>query len=1045
MSYRGLVMLKWSCKKNKDKEIGHDGKNSQFKPVLLTAVIGSLIAGDVAAQEQVEYVEEVVVSASRKALQDALTLKRNASNISDVLSAGDIGEIPSLSVAEALEAIPGATTHRLKGSGSQVSLRGLGPVLGYETFNGRSLTSGSEGRNVNFQQFPSELMDKIIIHKSQEADMVEGGTSGTVELKTVKPLEYGKRSVVVDVRGKYNEHAERIDGNDGLGTRASASYIDQFEINGGKLGVTGGFAFFDSGNPEESYLTSSTFNMCELDDRTDANTSRCSSFNRARNFYDDLYDAQQDYIATNGSLDGYQTPDLYIVPNSIAYRTQDEYEKRWAFMGALQWQPNDQWEINADLQLSNKIYEEERLELQVDDFRRGHRNVDINEDGTINSLDGSSRLRLDANNYERDEDYQGGGLAFTFMPNQDLTLDLDISYSETNRTRNQRYARFRTSDEINFQYRDDGLVPSITLLDWTNDSANDEFAGGDTFEASNPLSYDRDSDTRLRSRLTERDSDITAIRFDMDYQLNDSGFTSIEAGVRYSDFHRVTDQDDSRQTELDDAYFLATGEVRSTEDIRNQIFSDCARPFRNNDFFGSANGTNIGTDFLDFDTNCAISTAQGGTSTEPPRSEAPFRFNDIDVHEIVTAAYVKGNFEFDVGVPMTGNIGVRVVQNKIESFGRAGNLSIVETPVDATTSTFRLESGGTDDFSEFVVTNTETELLPSASATFEIRDDFQMRAAIYRSLSRHNIDFFSAGINFSPDNQEYTTRQEAIDAAGDLSVGNPYLKPILAWNYDLSFEWYFNDESTVSVALYSKDFESELQNVVSETQLGVDGFGDATFGRVRQEESGREANLWGVELNAQTVFTFLPSPFDGLGTRLTYNYSQTDFVTEDPWYGASVRDSAGSPGNPEVIYIPDSNGVVTRIEDTSGGRYDVPGLSQAGLLPLDEASFFGQSDHSASWTVFWDIGPVNLQVINKYRSEYFQPNFGDPRSNRWISSFHIVDLAASWKINDHVKVRATAQNVNDEPQVGHRTQKSNALTLWSSTGPKYELGVSVKF
>ena len=132
--------------------------NKNISSLMLAGVIAPLFSISAFAQDKDNVMlEEVVVTATRQALQDALTLKRETTSISDVLASGDIGEIPSLSVAEALEAIPGATTHRLKGSGSQVSLRGLGPTLGLETFNGRTVTTGSENRSVNFQQFPSEI------------------------------------------------------------------------------------------------------------------------------------------------------------------------------------------------------------------------------------------------------------------------------------------------------------------------------------------------------------------------------------------------------------------------------------------------------------------------------------------------------------------------------------------------------------------------------------------------------------------------------------------------------------------------------------------------------------------------------------------------------------------------------------------------------------------------------------------------------------------------------------------------------------------------
>lgn len=1049
-------MLKWKHKNNNYK----GGVATKMKATVFTSVAASLLTGHAfaqdAAKEEAVYEEEVVVvSAARKALQDALTLKREAQNISDVLASGDIGEIPSLSVAEALEAIPGATTHRLKGSGSQVSLRGLGPVLGFETFNGRAVTTGSADRSVNFQQFPSELMDKIIIHKSQTADMIEGGTSGTVELRTHRPLDYGKRAAVLDLRGKYNEHAARVEGNSGLGSRGSFTYIDQFDVGDGALGVSAGLAFFDSGNPEEQYITSSTFYICENDGETEANTARCGDNSDgfaaiSQGYYETLYNRQQ-------ADSEYVLPSYYIVPNSIAARTSDEYDERIAFMGSLQWQPNDMWEVNADLQISNKIFEEERLELQIDTFRRGHRNVSINTDGTINSLDGSSTLRLDANNFERDEEYRGGGIAVKFEPNDDLTLEMDLSYSQTTRAQDQRYARFRTSEEINFSYEDNGLLPSISLLDWTSDSDLFEDTGvgyqaGDQFNPNDPASFDNDGNTSIRRRLLDRDSEISAIRFDGDYQLGDTGITSLEFGIRHSSFHRETDEDDNLETQY--ANLPIVDDTTTVAQVRSEAFAECSRDFRNDDFFGSGNGSLVGIEFVDFDTNCVIAYVNGG-STQPPASQAPFTFADIDVEEIVTAVYVKANFEFDVGVPVYGNIGVRGVKNTIESTGRSGDFRIVDTGnVDFP---FAFESSDPTDeddvlngsFDEFTVENTENAILPSATAIFELSDSFLIRTAIYRSMSRHNIDFFRSSLAISGDSDdEFATAQEAIDAQTNATIttGNPELEPIFANNYDLSFEWYKNEETTVSVALYSKDFESELETVRSVSEFNVDGFGVTDFTTQLSQESGESANLWGIELNAQTVFTTLPSPFDGIGTRLTYNYSKTDFVTQDPDFGDTVFVASGTPENPEEVFIPDSNGVVSRIVDTTGETYSIPGISSAGLLNLDEASFFGQSEHSASWTVFWDVGDFNFQIINKWRSEYFQPNAAPTvASNRWIAAFHLVDLSARWKINDMVKLRATVQNIGDEPQIGHRTQQSNSLTLWSSTGPKWELGVTVKF
>ncbi len=86
------------------------------------------------AAESEALMEEVIVSGTRRALQNSIDIKRSATGIVDAMSMGDIGDIPSLSVGEAIEMVTGATGHRFKGSVSGISIRGMGPFLSLQTF-----------------------------------------------------------------------------------------------------------------------------------------------------------------------------------------------------------------------------------------------------------------------------------------------------------------------------------------------------------------------------------------------------------------------------------------------------------------------------------------------------------------------------------------------------------------------------------------------------------------------------------------------------------------------------------------------------------------------------------------------------------------------------------------------------------------------------------------------------------------------------------------------------------------------------------------------
>jgi len=251
----------------------HDRRTASPRGLRRTALHGALLyALSVTAAVPLAYAQEaesppaqattldqVQVTGVRGTIQTSIDKKREETVVSDVLAAEDIGDLPALSIGEAIETITGASTHREKGGASEISIRGLGPFLGSSTFNGREATNGSGDRSVNFNMFPAELINTVAIYKTQRADFVEGGVAGTVNMETVKPLEYGKRTIQVDGRGTWQDYDDRLKDKDGVGWRGTASYIDQFDMGGaGKLGVSVGVQALQGSNPEEMFSSSST-------------------------------------------------------------------------------------------------------------------------------------------------------------------------------------------------------------------------------------------------------------------------------------------------------------------------------------------------------------------------------------------------------------------------------------------------------------------------------------------------------------------------------------------------------------------------------------------------------------------------------------------------------------------------------------------------------------------------------------------------------------------------------------------------------------------
>ena len=222
-------------------QIARPGPSPKFHKAsaILTACLTLVASAAVSAQEtdqsndSADAIEEVVVTGTRATVQRSIDLKRNSTQIVDGLSADEIGDIPALSIGAALETITGATSHRENGGATELSVRGLGPFLGTTVVNGREATNGGGNRAVNFSIFPSEMFNKIAIHKTQSAEYIEGAVSGQVHLDTKKPLDYGRRLAQANGKLAYAPDESNIDGGQEFGSRLTLAYIDQFDFDGG--------------------------------------------------------------------------------------------------------------------------------------------------------------------------------------------------------------------------------------------------------------------------------------------------------------------------------------------------------------------------------------------------------------------------------------------------------------------------------------------------------------------------------------------------------------------------------------------------------------------------------------------------------------------------------------------------------------------------------------------------------------------------------------------------------------------------------------------
>jgi iron complex outermembrane receptor protein len=191
------------------------------------ALFGQMPIANSQNAEQSADIEEVVVTGIRGSLEKSLDVKRESGARVEVVTAEDVGKLPAHNVADTLQRLPGVNISSSSADeggfdeSDRVSLRGTSPSLTQTLINGHSVGSAdwfvlsqgnNVGRSVSYTLLPSELVSSVEVNKSSQAKLQEGGTTGTVNIITRKPLQFADQlTTEVSLGGVYSEQADDND------------------------------------------------------------------------------------------------------------------------------------------------------------------------------------------------------------------------------------------------------------------------------------------------------------------------------------------------------------------------------------------------------------------------------------------------------------------------------------------------------------------------------------------------------------------------------------------------------------------------------------------------------------------------------------------------------------------------------------------------------------------------------------------------------------------------------------------------------------------
>jgi iron complex outermembrane recepter protein len=196
-------------------------------------------------------VEALVVTGYRAAVERSIELKRQSDLVVESVTAEDIGKLPDNSIADAISRLPGLTAQRLDGRAQTISIRGLSSDFSTTLLNGREQVTAGDNRGVEFDQYPSEVISSVVVFKTPDASIVGQGLAGTVDLRTIRPVEYGRRVVQFGARGELLDIGKLNSDSKDTGFRVNGTYVDQFAD--GTVGLALGVAYMQSPTQFEKF------------------------------------------------------------------------------------------------------------------------------------------------------------------------------------------------------------------------------------------------------------------------------------------------------------------------------------------------------------------------------------------------------------------------------------------------------------------------------------------------------------------------------------------------------------------------------------------------------------------------------------------------------------------------------------------------------------------------------------------------------------------------------------------------------------------------
>ena len=783
----------------------------------------------------------IVVTGFRASLQNAVNKKKRADQVVESVSAEDIGKLPDASIAESISRLPGLTSQRLSGRSNNITIRGFAPDFSTTLLNGREQTSTGDNRAVEFDQYPSEVVNRVDVYKTPMASLIGQGLSGTVDLRTIRPLDTARQIISVGARGSLADIGKLNAGSRDKGYRVNATYVDQFADD--TIGVALGASYVDEPYHIEEFNAWGYPN-----------------------------------VSNGGPV---------VIGGSKSYVTSTVLT-RLGLQGTLQYRPDPNFTTTLDAFYSD--FKDDQIKRGIElplfwsaaQLQPGFTAEDgLVTAGTFAGVKGVVRNDV----FQREAKLYSFGWNNAYRTDDGWNLTADISFSKTDRNELNVESYSGTgrntvgaTDTIAFRTGSDGTTfdPTLNYGDYNTILLTSPQGWGGDQTAIDGTRIRNGQDGYYNNRIVE--DRIWQLRGDVEREFEGSFLRSVQAGVNYTDREKSL---------VPDEFFL--GLAANTDGTTSVPVPEEFRMGTTNlGFLGL--GPMISYDPLDL--------IKAGIYNLVPNPYGDVVVKSFSIREKILTPYVQLNLRADVGASqLTGNVGVQAIFTDQRSQGASA--AFLGTNTNGSPNIGAVERDEGDSYVD-VLPSLNLSLRMPADFVVRLglaREIIRPRLDDLRASSSYGVSFNDPG-----DPTRFTCPTGRICYVVRGSSGNPDLRPWRANAVDLTFEKYFGIRGYLAAQFFWKNLKSYIYNADQPFDFtgfptqspGLDPNGNPILinpqGTLNIPINGEGGKLYGVELAGTLPFeTFVPA-LEGFGLTGGVSYTKTKI---SPTPGAPAEDLPG--------------------------------------------------------------------------------------------------------------------------------------------------------